>query len=78
MPAVIVPWPGAAENHQVDNARELSDHHGAVLIEERDLDVDRLISEIAGHDVEPAPARRDVGCGSRPSVRGIAAAGSSI
>ena len=25
MPAVIVPWPGAAENHQVDNARELSD-----------------------------------------------------
>jgi UDP-N-acetylglucosamine--N-acetylmuramyl-(pentapeptide) pyrophosphoryl-undecaprenol N-acetylglucosamine transferase len=20
-PAVVVPWPGAAENHQVDNAR---------------------------------------------------------
>ena len=37
MPAMIVPWPGAAENHQVDNARELSDHRGAVLIEERDL-----------------------------------------
>jgi UDP-N-acetylglucosamine--N-acetylmuramyl-(pentapeptide) pyrophosphoryl-undecaprenol N-acetylglucosamine transferase len=55
MPALIVPWPGAAENHQVDNARELSDHHGAVLIEERDLDVDRLISEIA--DLMSNPGR---------------------
>jgi len=47
MAALIVPWPGAAENHQVDNARELSDQHGAVLIEERDLTAYRLISEIA-------------------------------
>jgi UDP-N-acetylglucosamine--N-acetylmuramyl-(pentapeptide) pyrophosphoryl-undecaprenol N-acetylglucosamine transferase len=47
MPAIIVPWPGAAENHQVDNARELSDHHGAVLVEERDLTADRLITELA-------------------------------
>lgn len=46
MPALIVPWPGAAENHQVDNARELSDHHGAMMIEEVDLTVDRLITEI--------------------------------
>ncbi|MEP7202931.1 MAG: undecaprenyldiphospho-muramoylpentapeptide beta-N-acetylglucosaminyltransferase [Ilumatobacteraceae bacterium] len=53
MPAVIVPWPGAAENHQVDNARELSDHHGAVLIEERDLTVDRFISEIAEMNSNP-------------------------
>ena len=22
-PAIVVPWPGAAENHQVDNARVL-------------------------------------------------------
>jgi undecaprenyldiphospho-muramoylpentapeptide beta-N-acetylglucosaminyltransferase len=54
MPAVVVPWPGAAENHQVDNARELSDHHGAVLIEERDLTADRLISEIAEMMSNPA------------------------
>ena len=46
MPALIVPWPGAAENHQVDNARQLSDHRAAVLIEERDLTVDRLLREI--------------------------------
>lgn len=46
MPALIVPWPGAADDHQLDNARELSDHDAAVLIEERDLTVDRLVAEL--------------------------------
>ena len=46
MPAVIVPWPGAAENHQVENARQLSDLHAATLIEEVDLTADRVIAEI--------------------------------
>ncbi len=41
-PAVVVPWPGAAENHQVDNARTLSDNGAAVLLEERDLSADSL------------------------------------
>jgi len=36
-PAIVVPWPGAAENHQLDNARTLTDHGAAVLLEERDL-----------------------------------------
>jgi UDP-N-acetylglucosamine--N-acetylmuramyl-(pentapeptide) pyrophosphoryl-undecaprenol N-acetylglucosamine transferase len=54
MPSIVVPWPGAAENHQVDNARELSDHHGAVLIEERDLTADRLIAELAELMTNPA------------------------
>ncbi len=46
VPALIVPWPGAADDHQVDNARQLSDHGGAVLIAEADLTVDRLIAEV--------------------------------
>ncbi|MGZ4679761.1 MAG: undecaprenyldiphospho-muramoylpentapeptide beta-N-acetylglucosaminyltransferase [Ilumatobacteraceae bacterium] len=46
VPALIVPWPGAADDHQVDNARQLSDHGGAILIAEADLTVERLISEI--------------------------------
>jgi UDP-N-acetylglucosamine--N-acetylmuramyl-(pentapeptide) pyrophosphoryl-undecaprenol N-acetylglucosamine transferase len=46
MATLIVPWPGAAENHQVDNARELSDQGAGVLIEEADLTVDRLVAEI--------------------------------
>jgi UDP-N-acetylglucosamine--N-acetylmuramyl-(pentapeptide) pyrophosphoryl-undecaprenol N-acetylglucosamine transferase len=54
MPAVIVPWPGAAENHQVDNARELSDGHAAVLVEEHDLTVDLLIAEIERLLADPA------------------------
>lgn len=54
MPAVIVPWPGAAENHQVDNARELTDHHGAVLIEEAELTVERLVDQVTGMMSNPA------------------------
>jgi UDP-N-acetylglucosamine--N-acetylmuramyl-(pentapeptide) pyrophosphoryl-undecaprenol N-acetylglucosamine transferase len=46
MPAILVPWPGAADDHQVDNARELSDMGAAVLILEADLDAARLIGEI--------------------------------
>jgi undecaprenyldiphospho-muramoylpentapeptide beta-N-acetylglucosaminyltransferase len=46
MPALLVPWPGAADDHQLDNARGLSDHGAAVLIAETDLDATRLIDEI--------------------------------
>jgi|GEM_PF-4490207 len=33
-PAIIVPWSGAAENHQYYNAKLLSDTGAAVLVEE--------------------------------------------
>lgn len=46
MPALLVPWPGAAEDHQVDNARQLSDSGAAVLLVETDLTTERLIREI--------------------------------
>lgn len=45
-PAIVVPWPGAAENHQVDNARVLSEQGAAVLLEQADLTVDRLVAEV--------------------------------
>ena len=45
-PAIVVPWPDAAENHQVDNAKVLSDQGAALLLEQHDLSADRLISEI--------------------------------
>ena len=45
-PAIVVPWPGAAENHQVDNAKVLSDCGAAVLIEQPDLTVERLVAEV--------------------------------
>ena len=45
-PAIVVPWPDAAENHQVDNAKVLSDVGAAVLVEQEHLTVDRLVAEI--------------------------------
>ncbi|MGD9996657.1 MAG: glycosyltransferase [Ilumatobacteraceae bacterium] len=45
-PAIVVPWPGAAENHQLDNARTLTDHGAALLVVEDELSVDRLAAEI--------------------------------
>lgn len=47
-PAIVVPWPGAAENHQVDNGKVLSDQGAALLVEQDDLTVDRLVAEIEG------------------------------
>ena len=35
-PAVLVPWSGAAEDHQVDNVRWLSERGAAVLVDEND------------------------------------------
>ena len=53
-PAILVPWPGAAENHQVDNARTLSDVGAAVLLEEHALTGERLLAEIdrLAHDAD--------------------------
>ena len=45
-PAIVVPWPGAAENHQVDNARVLADRSAALLVEQADLTVERLMAEV--------------------------------
>ncbi|MEK7422580.1 MAG: undecaprenyldiphospho-muramoylpentapeptide beta-N-acetylglucosaminyltransferase [Actinomycetota bacterium] len=45
-PAILVPWPGAAANHQVDNARTLADHGAAILVEQTDLTADRLCATI--------------------------------
>lgn len=52
-PAIVVPWPGAAENHQLDNARVLSDRNAAVLVEQSDLTVDRLLAEIESFHAHP-------------------------
>ncbi len=54
VPAILVPWPGAAENHQVDNARVLSDVGAGVLIEQQDLTVDRLATEVDALIADPA------------------------
>ena len=57
-PAIVVPWPGAAENHQVDNAKVLSDQGAAVLLEQADLTVDRLVAEVEHFLAAPADLAR--------------------
>jgi UDP-N-acetylglucosamine--N-acetylmuramyl-(pentapeptide) pyrophosphoryl-undecaprenol N-acetylglucosamine transferase len=53
-PAIIVPWPGAAENHQVDNAQVLSSQGAALLVEQPDFTVDHLVREIERFLANPA------------------------
>jgi len=45
-PSILVPFPLAADNHQVVNARSLVEAGAAVMIEERDLTGERLAQEI--------------------------------
>ena len=42
LPAVLVPLPGAPDDHQTRNARALTDAGGAVLIADPDADADRI------------------------------------
>lgn len=40
--SILVPYPYAAENHQYYNAKDLADNNAAILIEEKDLDGEKL------------------------------------
>jgi UDP-N-acetylglucosamine:LPS N-acetylglucosamine transferase len=51
-PSILVPWAGAAEDHQTLNVRWLADQGGAVLLPEPE--VARLGSVIAGLRADPA------------------------
>ena len=53
-PAIVVPWPGAADNHQVANARLLSEQGAVVLIEQHDFTPERMISEINRFEGAPS------------------------
>jgi UDP-N-acetylglucosamine--N-acetylmuramyl-(pentapeptide) pyrophosphoryl-undecaprenol N-acetylglucosamine transferase len=56
-PSILVPFPAAADNHQVKNAQSLVDAGAAVMIEERDLTGELLAAEIRRILLDPA--RRD-------------------
>jgi UDP-N-acetylglucosamine--N-acetylmuramyl-(pentapeptide) pyrophosphoryl-undecaprenol N-acetylglucosamine transferase len=46
--SVLIPWKDAAENHQLTNAKSLSDHGGAVLLEESRLTNEIFEQQIVG------------------------------
>jgi UDP-N-acetylglucosamine--N-acetylmuramyl-(pentapeptide) pyrophosphoryl-undecaprenol N-acetylglucosamine transferase len=56
-PSILVPFPSAADNHQVKNAKSLVDSGAAVMIEERDLTGELLASEIRA--ILAHPERRE-------------------
>jgi UDP-N-acetylglucosamine--N-acetylmuramyl-(pentapeptide) pyrophosphoryl-undecaprenol N-acetylglucosamine transferase len=56
-PSILVPFPAAADNHQVKNARSLVDAGAAVMIEERSLTGEVLAREI--REILDAPERRE-------------------
>jgi undecaprenyldiphospho-muramoylpentapeptide beta-N-acetylglucosaminyltransferase len=62
-PAILVPWAAAADDHQSDNVRWLSEAGGALLLPERDLEqlgatIDALRSEPRRREALAAAARR--------------------
>ena len=54
--SILIPFPAAADNHQVVNARSLVDAGAAVMIEERDLTGELLAAEIRA--ILTSPERR--------------------
>jgi UDP-N-acetylglucosamine--N-acetylmuramyl-(pentapeptide) pyrophosphoryl-undecaprenol N-acetylglucosamine transferase len=56
-PSILVPFPFAADNHQLHNARSLVDAGAAVMIEERDLTGELLAHEIRA--ILSTPERRE-------------------
>ncbi len=58
VPAIVVPWAGAAENHQEHNARQLSATGAAVLLPEGELSTPRLVEELRTIRRDPAHLER--------------------
>jgi UDP-N-acetylglucosamine--N-acetylmuramyl-(pentapeptide) pyrophosphoryl-undecaprenol N-acetylglucosamine transferase len=54
VPAIVVPWAGAAEDHQTANARSLGDHGAAVVVPEAECSAERLATEIDALAGDPA------------------------
>lgn len=46
IPAILIPYPYAAENHQEYNARTLEKHGAAIVIEDRELTGEKLVKNI--------------------------------
>jgi UDP-N-acetylglucosamine--N-acetylmuramyl-(pentapeptide) pyrophosphoryl-undecaprenol N-acetylglucosamine transferase len=54
VPAILVPYPYAADDHQRRNAEAMQAAGGAVLILDRELTVERLAAELTGLLDDPA------------------------
>lgn len=76
LPSILVPLPIAPRDHQRANAAELVEAGGAVVILDRDLDVDRLEAELAplvdDEDQRAAMAKAAAGVARPDAAREVA------
>ncbi len=56
VPLIIIPWSGAANNHQARNAQPFADAGAAVVISDEQLSAETLLTAL--HDILPDPAKR--------------------
>lgn len=56
--AILIPFPWAASNHQYYNAKSVSDHGGAILIEEKNIDAEKIICIIEKYKQNPQELRK--------------------
>jgi UDP-N-acetylglucosamine--N-acetylmuramyl-(pentapeptide) pyrophosphoryl-undecaprenol N-acetylglucosamine transferase len=54
MPSILVPWPGAAADHQTENAAALCEVGAALLVPETALSGRRLMDEVDALSADPA------------------------
>jgi len=71
-PSILIPYPFAADNHQVANARMLADAGGALMILQNDLDAERLAGIIVGF-MEDRDSLKEMGERARKAARPDAA-----
>ena len=57
-PSILIPFPRATNNHQYYNAKSVSDRGGAILMEEKDVDVDKIIDIIKKYKNNPEELKK--------------------
>lgn len=75
VPAILIPWKHAAENHQQTNAEWLVERGGALMLDEADLSVSTMSMAIADLLADPAKLRQ---LGARAYELGVLHRESSI
>jgi len=58
LPAVLVPYPFAADNHQVANAKVFVDRGAGWLMHQKNIEVDRLAQRLADAALQPERRRK--------------------